>query len=134
MPSKPVMVRPEGGIPVFCFHDAMPVFPLSCIMDKKQSWLRPDTLPAPHDPAINCVPVHRFISVSLCCLCVFGNVFKVCLSAVLVCLMCVCCTCLQFYFLGFRHDGDVYMGDTVAVPKGSPLKPRRFYEPEKKTG
>lgn len=29
---------------------------------KKLSWLRQNTLPAPHDPAINCVPVHRFLS------------------------------------------------------------------------
>jgi hypothetical protein len=71
MPSKPVVVRPEDGIPdggwhgipVFCLHDAMSVFPILRVMNKKNlSWLRPDTQPAPHDPAINCVPVHRFLS------------------------------------------------------------------------
>lgn len=31
-------------------------FPLSRIMDKK------NVMAAPHDPAINCVPVHRFLS------------------------------------------------------------------------
>lgn len=35
---------------------------LGCVMDKDLSWLRPDTLPAPYGPAINCVPVHRFLS------------------------------------------------------------------------
>lgn len=32
------------------------------VMEKDLSWLRPDTLPAPHDPAINCGSVHRFLS------------------------------------------------------------------------
>ncbi|WP_250845260.1 hypothetical protein [Escherichia coli] len=36
--------------------------PLCALWIKKLSWLRQNTLPAPHDPAINCVPVHRFLS------------------------------------------------------------------------
>lgn len=30
------------------------------VMEKYLSWLRPDTQPAPHDLALNCVSVHRY--------------------------------------------------------------------------